>query len=210
MEKVRFSSTGLEATHHATRIARAFAGRRYLLKFEGNYHGSHHTLLVGVKPTASAAGPARTPNSVPASPGILSEVAERTLVAPFNDLDAVRGIVRGHRDDLAAIIAEPIPMNMGFVMPEPGFFEGVRELCDEVGALLIFDEIKTGAKYPHGAARRLGVRPDLMTLGKSVACGVPLSAVVARGAILDKVGPPPLAHAPTSNSNPFSITASPA
>src|SRR5262249_10888106 len=140
MEKVRFSSTGLEATHHATRIARAFTGRRYLLKFEGSYHGSHDTLLVGVKPTAAAAGSPRTPNRVPATPGILPGVPARTLAAPFTDPDAVRATVRPHRDALAAIIAEPIPMNMGFVLPEPGFFEGIRELCDEVGALLIFDE----------------------------------------------------------------------
>lgn len=205
--KVRFSTTGLEATHHAVRIARAHTGRRYVLKFEGSYHGSHDTLLVGVKPRADTAGDPRRPVSVPASPGLLPEVTERTLVAPFNDLEATRAIARAHRDELAAIIAEPIPMNMGFVLPEEGFFPGLRELCDELGSLLILDEIKTGAKYPHGGAARVGVRPDLVTLGKSIACGVPLSAVAAREGILDGVGPRKIAHAGTYNANPLAMAA---
>jgi glutamate-1-semialdehyde 2,1-aminomutase len=207
MDKVRFSTTGLEATHHATRFARAYTKRRYLLKFEGSYHGSHDTLLVGVKPRPEVAGPKDRPASAPASPGILPEVTERTLVAPFNDLEATRRIAREHKDDLAAVIAEPIPMNMGFILPEPGFFPGVRELCDEIGALLILDEIKTGAKYPHGGAGRVGVRPDLITLGKSIACGIPLSAVAAGPGILDLVGPRKVAHAGTYNSNPLAMAA---
>jgi glutamate-1-semialdehyde 2,1-aminomutase len=207
MDKVRFSTTGLEATHHAIRFARASTKKRYVLKFEGSYHGSHDTLLVGVKPRLQNAGPPQHPASVPASPGILSDLSDRTLVAPFNDLDATRAIAREHRDDLAAIIAEPIPMNMGFILPEEGFFPGVRALCDELGALLIFDEIKTGAKYPHGGAGRVGVRPDLMTLGKSIACGIPLSAIAAGPGILDEVGPRKIAHAGTYNSNPLSMAA---
>jgi glutamate-1-semialdehyde 2,1-aminomutase len=207
MEKVRFSTTGLEATHHAVRIARAHTKRRYLLKFEGSYHGSHDTLLVGVKPRAEVAGPPAHPASAPASPGILAEVAERTLVAPFNDLEATRRIAREHAEDLAAIIAEPIPMNMGFILPEPGFFPGLRELCDELGALLILDEIKTGAKYPHGGAGRVRVRADMVTLGKSIACGVPLSAIAAGPGILDDVGPRKIAHAGTYNSNPLAMAA---
>ncbi len=207
MEKVRFSTTGLEATHHAVRIARAVSRRSYVLKFEGSYHGSHDSLLVGVKPRAEVAGPAERPASAPASPGIPRELTERTLVAPFNDLGATRRIAREHRGELAAIIAEPIPLNMGFVLPEPGFFPGLRELCDELGALLILDEIKTGAKYPHGGAARVGVRPDLMTLGKSIACGVPMSAVAAGPGLLDEVGPRRIAHAGTYNSNPMAMVA---
>jgi glutamate-1-semialdehyde 2,1-aminomutase len=207
MDKVRFSTTGLEATQHAVRFARAFTKKRHVLKFEGCYHGSHDALLVGVKPRAEVAGPARHPNSAPASPGILPEVSGHTLVAPFNDLEATRTIAREHANDLAAVIAEPIPMNMGFILPEDGFFPGVRELCDELGALLIFDEIKTGAKYPHGGAGRLGVRADLITLGKSIACGVPLSAIAAGPGILDEVGPRKVAHAGTYNSNPLGMAA---
>ena len=166
LAQVRFSSTGLEATHHAIRIARATTGRRYVLKFEGCYHGSHDSLLVGVKPTIEAAGPADRPRSVPAGPGILADLAERTLIAPFNDLEATRSIARAHAADLAAIILEPVAMNMGFVLPEPGFLAGLRELCDELGALLLFDEVKTGAKYPRGATGRLAVRPDSVLVGK--------------------------------------------
>ncbi len=207
MAKVRFSTTGLEATQHAVRFARAYTKKRYVLKFEGGYHGSHDTLLVGVKPRAEVAGDPRHPNSAPASPGILPEVSERTLVAPFNDLEATRAIAREHSDDLAAIISEPIPMNMGFILPDDGFFPGLRELCDELGALLILDEIKTGAKYFHGGAARVGVRADLITLGKSIACGVPLSAIAAGPGILDEVGPRKVAHAGTYNSNPLGMAA---
>jgi glutamate-1-semialdehyde 2,1-aminomutase len=205
MDQVRFSSTGLEATHHAIRIARAVTGHRYVIKFEGSYHGSHDTLLVGVKPRAEVAGPADRPNSTPAGPGILAEIAARTRVAPYNDLESTRSIAREIAEDVAAIIVEPIAMNMGFILPEPGFLEGLRELCNELGALLIFDEIKTGAKYPHGGAGRLGVRPDLMLLGKSIACGSPLSAIAARRGVLDNVGPRRIAHAGTFNSNPISM-----
>jgi glutamate-1-semialdehyde 2,1-aminomutase len=205
MGQVRFSSTGLEATQHAVRIARAVTGHRYVLKFEGSYHGSHDTLLVGVKPRLEIAGPADRPNSTPASPGILAEIAERTRVAPYNDLEATRAIAREVAEDVAAIIVEPVAMNMGFILPEPGFLAGLRELADELGALLIFDEIKTGAKYPHGAAGRMGVTPDLMLLGKSIACGAPLSAIAARKGVLDNVGPRRIAHAGTFNANPLSM-----
>ncbi|HTT44641.1 MAG TPA: aspartate aminotransferase family protein [Thermoplasmata archaeon] len=207
LPKVRLSTTGLEATHHALRFARAFTGRSRVVKFEGCYHGSHDPLLVGVKPNAEAAGDPKHPRSVAAGPGIPDAVSQGTLVAPFNDLDATRAIVRNHRSDVAAIILEPIPMNMGFILPEDGFLEGLRSLCDEVGALLIFDEIKTGAKYPRGAAGRFGVTPDLLTLGKSVACGVPLSAVLGREEIFARVGPRKVAHAGTYNANPLSLTA---
>jgi glutamate-1-semialdehyde 2,1-aminomutase len=205
MDQVRFSSTGLEATHHAVRIARAVTGHRYVIKFEGGYHGSHDSLLIGVKPRAEVAGPADRPNSTPAGPGILAEVAARTRVAPFNDLEATRAIAREIAEDVAAIIVEPVAMNMGFILPEPGFLAGLRELATELGALLIFDEIKTGAKYPHGGAGRMGVRPDLMLLGKSIACGSPLSAIAARKGVLDNVGPRRIAHAGTFNSNPMSM-----
>ncbi len=160
-----------------------------------------------MKPRLQVAGPHDHPNSAPASPGILSEVSERTLIAPFNDLEATRKIALEHKDDLAAIIAEPIPMNMGFILPDKEFFPGLRELCDQLGALLIFDEIKTGAKYPHGAAGRVGARPDIITLGKSIACGVPLSAIATGPGILDEVGPRKVAHAGTYNSNPLSMAA---
>ena len=205
MGQVRFSSTGLEATHHSVRISRAITGHKYIIKFEGGYHGSHDSLLVGVKPQPEAAGPADRPNSAPAGPGLLPEVTERTRVAPFNDLESTRAIAREISEDVAAILVEPIPMNMGFVLPEPGFLPGLRELADELGALLVFDEVKTGSKYYHGGAGRMGVRPDMMLLGKSIACGVPLSAIATRRGLLDGVGPKKIAHAGTYNANPISM-----
>ncbi|MCI4332043.1 MAG: aspartate aminotransferase family protein [Thermoplasmata archaeon] len=205
MGQVRFSSTGLEATHHAMRFSRAVTGHQHIIKFEGGYHGSHDTLLVGVKPRADAAGPARRPNSVPAGPGIPPGVTDRTRVAPFNDLEATRAIARELPNDIAAFLVEPIAMNMGFILPEPGFLPGLRELADETGALLVFDEIKTGGKYYHGGAGRMGVRPDIMLLGKSIACGAPLSAIATRKGLLDQVGPRKIAHAGTFNSNPLSM-----
>jgi glutamate-1-semialdehyde 2,1-aminomutase len=207
MDKVRFSTTGLEATHHAVRFARAFTKKQYILKFEGSYHGSHDSLLVGVKPRIQVAGEARKPNSAPATPGILPELSQRTLVAPFNDLEATREIALEHKEDLAAVIAEAIPMNMGFILPDEEFFPGIRELCDDLDALLIFDEIKTGAKYFHGAQDRVGAKPDIVTLGKSIACGVPLSAIAAGPGIMDEVGPRKVAHAGTYNSNPLALIA---
>jgi glutamate-1-semialdehyde 2,1-aminomutase len=205
MDKIRFSSTGLEGTHHAVRIARGHTRKRTVIKFEGGYHGSHDTLLVGVKPRVEVAGPPQRPASVPSGPGILSEVAQATRIAPYNDLESTRAIAHEHADDLAAILVEAIPMNMGLVLPEPGFLEGLRELCDDLDALLIFDEVKTGAKYPHGGAGRFGVRPDLMVFGKSIACGAPLSAIAAGEGIMDEVGPRKIPHAGTFNANPISI-----
>ncbi|HEV2317856.1 MAG TPA: aminotransferase class III-fold pyridoxal phosphate-dependent enzyme [Thermoplasmata archaeon] len=205
MAQIRFSSTGLEATHHAVRIARGRTRRRYILKFEGGYHGSHDSLLVGVKPRPENAGPADRPASAPAGPGVLPELTERTRVAPFNDLDSTERIAKEIGDDLAAIILEPVPMNMGLVLPRPGFLEGLRELCDRLGAMLIFDEVKTASKYPRGAFGRFGVRPDLMLMGKSIACGAPLSAIAGGPGMLDGIGPRKIPHAGTFNANPLSI-----
>lgn len=205
MAKIRFSSTGLEGTHHAVRIARGHTKKRTIIKFEGSYHGSHDSLLVGVKPRPEVAGPPHRPASAPSGPGILSEVAAATRVAPFNDLESTRAIAREVADDLAAIVVEPIPMNMGLILPEPGFLEGLRELANEREALLIFDEVKTGAKYPHGGAGRFGVQPDMMVFGKSIACGAPLSAIAARPGIMEGIGPRKIPHAGTYNSNPISM-----
>lgn len=207
LEMVRFSSTGLEATHHAVRIARAYTSRKKVLKFEGCYHGSHDTLLVSVKPTAEKAGDARRPNRVPASLGIPEESVANTLVAPFNDLEATWEIVKENSGEVAAVILEPIPMNMGFVPPKKGFLEGLRKLCDEEGCLLIFDEVKTCGKFYSGAAGYFGVKPDLVTLGKAIAGGYPLSAVGGRRDVMETIVPGKVSHAGTFNSNPLSVKA---
>lgn len=207
MDMVRFSSTGLEGTLHAVRLARAHTGRNLVLKFEGCYHGSHDTLLVSVKPTAAKSGSGRVPTPVPASSGIPEEFLRNTIVAQFNDLAGVEELMSRRGDEVAAVILEPVPMNMGFILPAPGFLEGLRKLCTTNGSVLIFDEVKTSGKFYGGAQSRLGVAPDLKVLGKAIAGGYPLSCVGGRKEIMEKIVPGVLAHAGTFNSNPVSVTA---
>lgn len=206
-DMVRFSTTGAEATMHAVRLARAHTGRKKLLKFEGCYHGSHDSLLVSVKPTKEKVGDRKSPNQVPASKGIPPEVITNTIIAPFNDLEAVEAIIRNHRDELAAIMLEPIPMNMGFVLPEKGFLEGLRRLADEFNCLLFFDEIKTCGKFYRGAADHFGVKPDLCTMGKAIAGGFPLSVIAGSKKVMETIVPGQVSHAGTFNSNPLSVRA---
>jgi glutamate-1-semialdehyde 2,1-aminomutase len=207
LEMVRFSNTGAEATMHAIRFARAVTRRKRILKFEGCYHGSHDQLLVSVKPSLEKAGDPRFPNSVPASEGVLQEILQNTIVAPFNDLEAVEQLMRRHRGEVAAVILEPIPMNMGFVPPGSGFLKGLREICDHDDSVLIFDEIKTCGKFYGGASKHYGVVPDLMILGKAIAGGLPLSAIGGKSKIMEKIAPGVLAHAGTFNSNPLCVEA---
>ncbi len=205
LDMVRFSSTGLEASLHALRFARAYTGREKVIKFEGCYHGSHDYLLVSVKPTEAKAGYRRRPLQIPAGPGILKDAVKNTLVCPFNDLEAVEETFRRNMNEVAAIILEPMPMNMGFILPKIEFLEGLRKLCDEYGAVLIFDEIKTGSKFYGGAAEYFNVKPDIMLLGKALAGGIPLSVIGGKEEIFREVGPGLTAHAGTFNSNPFAI-----
>jgi len=207
VDMVKFSSTGGEATNYAIRFARVFTGRKNILKFEGCYHGFPDSLLVNVKPSKAKAGHARFPNQVPASQGILEEVVKHTLVAPFNDLEAVDKIMKAHGNDVAGIILEPIPMNMGYVLPKAGFLQGLRDLANEYNAVLIFDEVKTCGKFYRGAAGHFKVKPDLVTMAKAIAGGYPLSLVAGKKEIMKSVVPGVVSHAGTFNSNPLCITA---
>jgi len=207
VDRVKLSSTGLESTMHAVRLARAFTRRKKILKFEGCYHGSHDALMVNVKPSLAKTGGGRVPNIVPSSQGMLDEILQNTLVAQFNDYDSVEQAVRRDRDDLAGVILEPIPMNMGFVPPKPGFLEALRHLCDETGALLIFDEVKTCGKFYRGAEGRFGVKPDLKTMGKAIGGGYPLSVLGGKKEVMDAIVPGVVAHAGTFNANPVAVTA---
>lgn len=207
LQRVKLNVTGGEATAFALRLARAFTGRPKVLKFEGCYHGSHDGLLVSVKPPRARAGRPRRPASVPSSQGLLGGAVANAVVAPFNDLEAVEAIVRDHGRELAAAIVEPIPMNMGFVLPRRGFLEGLRKLCDEYGLVLIFDEVKTCGKFYGGAQEAFGVAPDLAVLGKALGGGYPLAAVGGRRELLEAVVPGRVAHAGTYNSNPLCVTA---
>ena len=207
VDQVRLSNTGAEATMYATRFARSFTGRNKIIKFEGCYHGGNETLLVSVKPSKAKEGDARFPNAVPSTLGIPESSYRNTLVAPFNDLEAVEEIVRKNSDDVAGMILEPIPMNMGFVLPKPGFLQGLRNLADQWGFVLIFDEIKTCGKFYGGIKDYVDVTPDLITLGKAIGGGVPISAVAGKRKIMEKIVPGIVSHAGTFNSNPLCVAA---
>lgn len=207
VDMVRFSSTGLEGTLHALRLARAHTKRSKILKFEGCYHGSHDSVLVSVKPTAARSGSGRLPNQVPASLGVPEEVIQNTLVAQFNDIGGVEELFAKSGEGIAAVILEPIPMNMGFILPVSGFIQGLRRLCSSNGSVLIFDEVKTSGKFYGGAQSRFDVAPDLKVFGKAIAGGYPLSAVGGRKEIMEEIVPGSVSHAGTFNSNPISVVA---
>jgi glutamate-1-semialdehyde 2,1-aminomutase len=176
---VKFVSDGAEATFYALRLARAFTGRDLILKFEGAYHGHHDYSLHGLKPPRGANYPVARPDSA----GIPAALSETVLVAPYNDLEATRHLVAPIGNRLAAIIVEPIQRSL---MPKPGFIAGLRDLCDQTGALLIFDEVVTGFRIALGGAQEaFGVEPDLCALGKVIGGGLPLAAVAGRRDVLD-------------------------
>src|SRR3989442_2224639 len=207
VDRLKFSMTGLDATLFSVRLARAVTGRRRILKFEGCYHGSHDALMVSIKPRKEVSGDPKHPNVVLSSKGLLKELVETAIVAPFNDIDATESLALVHRDDVAGIILEPVPMNMGYVQPEPGFLEGLRAVADEIGAILIFDEVKTCGKWYSGAEEAFHVTPDLKVLGKAIGGGFPLAAVGGKSSILEQVVPGQISHAGTFNANPLSISA---
>lgn len=184
-EQVVLLSTGTEATFYAVRLARGVTGRRLLVKFQGCFHGSHDSVAMNV-----ISRPERVGTRDPLSIGVLPEIIDATLVLPFNDIEAVRRTVAEYRDEIAAIILEPIPHNVGAILPEQEFLEGLREICSKEGIVLIFDEVITGFRHgPGGAQGRLGVTPDLTTMGKALGNGFPISVLCGRADIMDRLGP---------------------
>jgi len=207
VDQLKLANTGAEATMYATRFARSYTGRNKIIKFEGCYHGGNETLIVSVKPSQAKEGDPRAPNAVPSSAGLPEGVYKNTLVAPFNDLAAVEELVRKNSADVAGMILEPIPMNMGFVLPKPGFLEGLRKLADQYGFVLIFDEIKTCGKFYGGMRDYVNVQPDLITLGKAIGGGVPISGIAGKRKIMETIIPGVVSHAGTFNSNPLCVAA---
>jgi glutamate-1-semialdehyde 2,1-aminomutase len=208
VEMVRFGSSGTEATMHAIRIARASTGRDMILRFEGCYHGLHDSALVSVKPKEEDFGDINAPNSVPGGLGVIKSVLDNVTVATFNDLPSVEHRFKQFPGKIAAIILEPIMMNVGICMPQPGFLEGLREICTKNGALLIFDEVKTGAKLGWGGASEyFGVKPDMITLAKSIGGGVPLAAFGASREVMDLIVQHKVFHGGTYNTNRFAMVA---
>jgi len=208
VEMVRFGSSGTEATMHACRIARAATGRNIILRFEGCYHGLHDTALVSVKPKEEDYGDINAPNSVPGGLGVIKPVLDNVTVATFNNLPSVEHRFKQFPGQIAAIILEPIMMNVGICMPQPGFLEGLREICNKNGTLLIFDEVKTGAKLCWGGASEyFGVKPDIIALAKSIGGGVPLAAFGAGRQVMDLIVQHKVFHGGTYNTNRFAMAA---
>ena len=208
VEMVRFGSSGTEATMHACRMARAVTGRDKILRFEGCYHGLHDTALVSVKPKLEDAGDIHAPISVPGGLGVIQAVLDNVTVATFNDLPSVENRFKQFPNQIAAIILEPIMMNVGICMPQPGFLQGLRAICDNNGALLIFDEVKTGAKLAWGGASEyFGVKPDIITLAKSIGAGTPLAAFGASRAVMDLITQHKFFHGGTYNTNRLAMAA---
>jgi glutamate-1-semialdehyde 2,1-aminomutase len=202
LELVRLVSSGTEATMSALRLARGYTGRAKILKFEGCYHGHGDSLLV-------KAGSGALTFGQPSSAGVPPGIAQLTIVVPYNDLAAVAAAFAAEEDGIAAIIVEPIAGNMNLIMPKQGFLEGLRALCDQHGAVLIFDEVMTGFRvHPQGVQGLTGITPDLTTLGKVIGGGMPVGAFGGKRAIMEKIAPlGPVYQAGTLSGNPVAVAA---
>src|SRR5438132_8206327 len=205
----RFTNSGTESTLDAVRIARGFTGRQRLIKMEASYHGHHDALMVSVEPPPELMGPPDEPASVPQSDGIPPAIVELTSVVPFNDLQALERAFSRHPDDVAAVIVEPAMMNVGIVVPDPGYLAGLRDVAHRNGALLIFDEVKTGVTIAAGGAtERFGVTPDLIALAKAIGGGLPCGAVGGRADVMEVIEAKRVVQSGTFNGNPLTMAAS--
>jgi len=202
IEMLRMVNSGTEATLSAIRLARGYTEKDKIIKFAGCYHGHHDALLV-------EAGSGALTMGVPSSPGVPASVTKHTLIAQFNDLESVSKHFAEHSDDIAAIILEPVTGNMGCILPEPGFLEGLRKLCDQYQSLLIFDEVMTGFRIAKGGAQEYyNVLPDITTLGKIIGAGLPAGAFGGKKEIMEKIAPTgPIYHAGTLSGNPLAMAA---
>ncbi len=202
IEKLRLVNSGTEATMSALRLARAHTGRNKIIKFEGGYHGHSDGLLVKAGSGAATFG-------TPSSPGVPDDYTRHTLTAPYNDRDAVKELADKNKDDLAAIIVEPVAGNMGVAPPVDGFLEGLREVCYDSGALLIFDEVITGFRVARGGAQeRFGLKADITCLGKILGGGLPVGGYGASAEIMDKISPTGSVYqSGTLSGNPVAVAA---
>jgi glutamate-1-semialdehyde 2,1-aminomutase len=202
IEKMRFVSSGTEACMSAIRLARGFTGRNFVIKFEGCYHGHADALLVKAGSGVATLG-------IPGSAGVPAETAQHTLALPYNDLAAVEAAFAARPDAIACVIVEPVVGNAGTILPAAGYLEGLRRLCTQHGALLIFDEVMTGFRLSLGGAQKLyGIRPDLTTLGKILGGGLPCGAFGGRADVMDFLAPlGPVYQAGTLSGNPLAMAA---
>ncbi|WP_461209702.1 glutamate-1-semialdehyde 2,1-aminomutase [Desulfocurvus sp. DL9XJH121] len=202
VDMVRMVNSGTEATMSALRLARGCTGRSKVVKFEGCYHGHADSFL-------ASAGSGVATLSIPGTPGVPAETVAHTLLAPYNDLEAVKALFQAQGQDIAAVIVEPVAGNMGCVLPAAGFLEGLRVLCDEYGALLIFDEVITGFRVARGGAQKaFGIQPDLTTLGKILGGGYPVGAYGGKRKFMERVAPSgDVYQAGTLSGNPVAMAA---
>jgi glutamate-1-semialdehyde 2,1-aminomutase len=202
MERLRFVSSGTEATMSALRVARGFTGRSKLIKIDGGYHGHADMLLASAGSGAATLG-------IPGSAGVTAAAVADTILVPFNDESAMAAAFAANRGQVAALIVEPIPGNMGLVPPKPGYLQSLRRLCDENGTVLIFDEVISGFRVGRGGAQEMfGVRPDMTCLGKIVGGGLPLGVYGGRADIMKVVSPEgPVYQAGTLSGNPLAMAA---
>lgn len=202
VDSIRMVNSGTEACMSAIRAARGFTGRDKIIKFEGCYHGHGDSFLIKAGSGVSTLG-------LPNSPGVTKGTAQDTLTAPYNNLEAVEELVTANKNDVAAIIIEPVPGNMGCIIPEKGFLEGLRKLCTDHGIVLIFDEVMTGFRLSFGGAQALlGIDADLMTYGKIIGAGMPVGAYGGKQEIMDVIAPVgPVYQAGTLSGNPLAMVA---
>ena len=204
LDRLRFTTSGTESTMYAVRTARAYTGRKAIVKIEGGYHGGYDALSVSVKPAVAESGPEDAP--VPVTP---FEVEAGTVhVVPYNNLERLEEILAAHKDEIAAVVMEPVLENIGIVLPDAGYLAGVRAACDANGVLLVFDEVKTGLTAGYaGASQRLGIKPDLVTLAKSIGGGLPLAAFGGTAEVMAAVEDNRMPHFGTYNGNPLVMAA---
>jgi glutamate-1-semialdehyde 2,1-aminomutase len=204
----RFTNSGTESTLDAVRVARGFTGRDRLIKIEASYHGHHDSLLVSVEPARDLMGPVDQPNSVKYCEGIPQAVVDLVTVVPFNDLPALERAFAAH-NDIAAVVVEPVMMNIGIVLPDDGYLAGVRDIAHRHDALLIFDEVKTGVTIAAGGAtERFGVVPDIVCLAKAIGGGLPCGAIGGRADVMAAITDGRVAQMGTFNGNPLTTAAS--
>src|SRR5262245_38937003 len=209
LERVRFTSSGTEATMHCIRLARAFTGRQKLLKFEGNFHGYHDQVMVSIGTPADQLGPETAPTPFRGSTGMASGLEDQLLLVPYNRPDLLEEAFRRHADELAAVLIEPVYYNAGCIVPTPEFMNLLRKLTRDHGVLLVFDEVLSAFRMaPGGAQEYLGVTPDLCTLGKGCGCGFPLGVFGGRRDIMERLMPTgDCQHSGTYNGHPVAVAA---
>ena len=209
-EKVRFTNSGTEATLNTIRVARAFTGRSKFAKVEGGYHGTHDAVMVSLRIDPTAGGDYENPQPVPSSAGLAEGTLEQAVIIPYNDVEVAGAILEAHRDELAAIIVEPVMGSVGMLPAEPEYLRMLRDFADSSGALLIFDEVISFRVAPGGSQEYFGVTPDLTSLGKIIGGGFPVGAFGGRSDIMSLYSPingPVVAHAGTFNANPVTMVA---